>query len=85
MIRDVMAAVGKSINSSDKSHLPLKIETDGLERTECLEAFTKVLQTLICDFLADIGKSTYSFDTRYLQRKVEIDRLQRLESFEILT
>jgi len=49
----------------------LKVETDGLQRTESLETLTKTLHTFICDFDAPF--------------KVEIDGLQRTESLETLT
>ena len=46
-----------------------------LQSTESFEAFTDIVQALICDLLTPGGNSTNSFYNSHVQKKVEVDGL----------
>ena len=51
----------------EESPLRRKDKIDRLERTECFETFTEIVQTLICDFGVPVGKSTNPCPKRHLR------------------
>ncbi len=68
-----MAAIGKSRDLSEKSHLPAKIETDGLQGGESFETLIETRQALICDVVAAVCIS--QCEKNHLLLKVNVDGL----------
>jgi len=61
------------INLSYRRKLLLKVEVDGLQGSESLEALTEAFKTLICDILAPMRKSKNRSYKNHLLFKFEVD------------
>ena len=70
-----VTADSKQVNnpSYDESHLQLKVQANGLQRTECFKDSSDRKQALICDVITPVRESTNAFHNNPLPRKTESD------------